>query len=854
MDHVFISYARADTAFVRKLNAALETAGHETWVDWDGIEPSAKWMATIEGAIDAAEAVIFVISPESCASKVCGQELDHAIQRNKRLIPVLMREPPGEIRPEIAEINWIYAREADPFDEAVGKLVTAIETDLAWVGDHTRLTIRAVEWDENGRDASFTLRGSDLAAFEEWLAKAPDREPKPTGLQSEYLLASRRAVTRRQRIMWMSITAGLVVAVALGAIAWLQNEERQREAAERARQEEIAGARQLLSQAEALRETQKDPQDIHLDRRKSLRSATRALDRLARLGAPTTDSDRAVRRSLAALPKWREFEVPNPWDVQAPAFSQDRRRVVFHSKFGELQIWDTIDVERLAVCKTGISAGESVGAIAIAENGRIITQIYDSQPGEVTHRLQRWSMDDCRVLGEVGVTYEESKSMRQLTVSPDGRVLVRLGAGLHVWDAPGRPLRPLAQGVRTLDFSLDPEGTRVAGYERQKGSKDRWLRIRDIETGEVTAEALMPGRFGIIDWTAEGLRIQMDKRHYRYSEDLRNLGEIDPAFAHGIESADGRFYAELGSNGVVTVYRSGSDEKIAHADRRADFKGAAFRPDNRSLFLVSTYGVELGVWHFAASNAYAHIPVAGQPRWIGFSPDGAKLLARNEAGEAAWRLPELGKWAAPMAEASTLDANAQPIRPLLRPPVTAEDPDAEVILAEETLADGLRAVLVGGKFLRGGQSRRLEIWKDGTKRAERDVHPVLDDDRTRLLILAQNGAFVFTGARDGLNMFDTATLRTTAEIFHAGAIHAGARADGAVAVTVDRRNEARIWDIAQNLEVTRFTLPHAPVALELSPNGRWLAVLEPDRDIELWAIEPADLITQACTWLEAPCP
>jgi len=763
--------------------------------------------------------------------------------------------PSGDIRREIAEINWIHARDTDPFDGAVKKLVTAIDTDLEWVGDHTRLTVRAVEWDGNGRDASYTLRGSDLTAFEEWLTKAPDREPKPTALQSEYLLASRRAVTRRQRITWMSVTAGLVLAVALGAIAWLQNQERQREAAERARQEEIAGARQLLSRAEALRETQPDPQDIPVDRRESLRFATRGLDRLARLDAPTTDADRAVRRSLAALPKWQEFDVPNLLEsMEAPTFSEDRRQVIFHSGSGELQIWDTVDVERLALCKTGLSAGEHVAAIAFAPNGQIITQIYDSQPGELTHRLQRRSMDDCSILGEVGVTYDESRRMSDLAVAPDGRVLVSLVSGLHVWDAPDQPLRPLTEGVRGLRFVLDPEGRRIARYEPLEGSKDRWLRIRDIATGEVLAEKLMPGRFRIIDWDGDGLRIEIDKRHYRYAKDLTPLGEIDPAFRHEIESGDGRYYAELGPNGVVTVFRRESDEKVAEADRRANFKGAAFRPDDRSLFLASSYGVKLGIWHFAASEAYAHVPVAGQPTWIGFSADGARLLARDDVGEAAWRLPGVGTWAAPFAEESTLDPDASPIRPPFPLPTAAADTDGEGVLAEATLPDGMRAVLVGGKFLRGGQSRRLEIWQDGTKRAEREVRPVLDEDRARLLILAENGSFVFTGASDGLNMFDTATLQSVTEIFHAGAVHAGARADGAFAVSVDWRNQARIWDLTQNLEATRFTLARAPVALDLSPDGRWLAVLGPDRDIELWAITPADLTAQACLWLEAPCP
>jgi WD40 repeat protein len=163
-------------------------------------------------------------------------------------------------------------------------------------------------------------------------------------------------------------------------------------------------------------------------------------------------------------------------------------------------------------------------------------------------------------------------------------------------------------------------------------------------------------------------------------------------------------------------------------------------------------------------------------------------------------------------------------------------------------------VLDGGEYLRGGQKRRLEVWNNDTRLVQREVEPVLDDDQATLLIPAQNGKFVFTAVREGLEMLDTATLQTKAKIYHVGAILVGARADGKFAVTVDRNHQARIWELEQNLEVTRFTLSAAPLALELSPDGRWLAILRTDYDIELWAIEPADLIAQACTWLSSPCP
>src|SRR5262249_57373146 len=85
----FISYSRTDQELVRRLHDALRRRGRDTWVDWQGILPTEEWMAKIRVAIDAAQAFVFVISPASIASAVCGQEIDHAVAQNKRLIPVI---------------------------------------------------------------------------------------------------------------------------------------------------------------------------------------------------------------------------------------------------------------------------------------------------------------------------------------------------------------------------------------------------------------------------------------------------------------------------------------------------------------------------------------------------------------------------------------------------------------------------------------------------------------------------------------------------------------------------------------------------------------------------------------------
>ncbi len=82
MTDVFISYSRKDKAFVQVLNQALSESKYNAWVDWENIPFTADWWAEIEAGIEAADTFIFVISPDSIASQVCAQEIDHAVANN----------------------------------------------------------------------------------------------------------------------------------------------------------------------------------------------------------------------------------------------------------------------------------------------------------------------------------------------------------------------------------------------------------------------------------------------------------------------------------------------------------------------------------------------------------------------------------------------------------------------------------------------------------------------------------------------------------------------------------------------------------------------------------------------------
>ena len=151
----FISYSRKDKEFVKALDTAFKKNNREIWVDWEDIPLGADFLKEIYSGIEAANNFVFIISPDSVASEYCGKEIVHAIEQNKRLIPILRREvDPKTVHPKMAALNWIFFRENDDFDQAFQSLLKAIDTDLEYIKAHTRLQIRALEWDQKKRNPS----------------------------------------------------------------------------------------------------------------------------------------------------------------------------------------------------------------------------------------------------------------------------------------------------------------------------------------------------------------------------------------------------------------------------------------------------------------------------------------------------------------------------------------------------------------------------------------------------------------------------------------------------------------------------------------------------------------------------
>src|SRR5262245_30876837 len=165
LSDVFVSYSRKDKDFALHLTRALLDRKRQAWVDWEGIAPTAEWLKEIFAAIEGASAFVFVCSSDSLASEICALELGHAVANKKRVIPIGCRDIDAAQAPAaVAKLNWIFMRDGDDPAAGMDALIVAIDTDFEWLAFHTRVLVRAVEWDRERRERSRLLRGADLEA------------------------------------------------------------------------------------------------------------------------------------------------------------------------------------------------------------------------------------------------------------------------------------------------------------------------------------------------------------------------------------------------------------------------------------------------------------------------------------------------------------------------------------------------------------------------------------------------------------------------------------------------------------------------------------------------------------------
>ena len=220
---VFISYSRRDIAFVDRLDAALKARNFEPLVDRTEIYAFEDWWKRIEALIERADTVVFVLSPDSITSEVARKEVSFAASLNKRLAPIVFRAVSDKAVPEpLAKLNFVFFTDESHFEANADRLAHALDTDIAWIRQHTEFGELARRWTIANESPGLLLRSPVLEQAERWIASRPTHAPAPTQDTQVFISRSRQAATRRRNILTGSLAAGLALSLGLAGLAFWQ--------------------------------------------------------------------------------------------------------------------------------------------------------------------------------------------------------------------------------------------------------------------------------------------------------------------------------------------------------------------------------------------------------------------------------------------------------------------------------------------------------------------------------------------------------------------------------------------------------------------------------------------------------
>jgi WD40 repeat protein len=611
---VFISYAREDKEFVDSLlTPALVAQGKNVWLDVEDIRGGASdWRASVWAGIESAKVVAFVLTPDSLASKVCGEELQRADELNKRIIPVLRRSVDGlQVPPALARPNWILARAEDDFATSAASLIDALELDEDWVEQHARLTQRTAEWLRRDRDTSYLLRGSDLRNAENWLdEQGGAHREAPTAEQITYITASRRAAARRQRGLLGGVGTALVITAVLAVLAlveWRTAVDRERTARAQAR---IAQSITALS---------RDPEE-------SVRDALDAVTIRPDLPEATFQLRRAV-----SVVGWRRLLRPGAKDVSLHdvEFSDDGSRVAVGGADRKVSVWDPRS-ERV------VTAGPTSGAVRTVQFDHTGRKLLTASEGG---RVQIWDSSTGDLLREL-----DAKDAWAATWGAGGRRILTagLGGGGEIWNAADgrllRTLRSVGESLGAIRMSLD-------GLRALTAADNGAVWFWNLATG---ARTRLPGPNG-----SDAVVFSLLSTHGHRLAAIHQSGMLclwddgrttsrrcvpgrDETPTDGDLSRDGRRVLRANRNGLVEVWSADSRARapIARLPNGGPVSSAQFDRTGKYVVTGSDDG-SARVWRVKPARRIALL--RGHTRGVRrarFSPDGTQVATVSDDGSA----------------------------------------------------------------------------------------------------------------------------------------------------------------------------------------------------------------------------
>lgn len=508
MSHIFVSYSRRDLETAQKIIDALAGNKLDTWIDWKSIPKGEDWEQEIYRGIEQADAFLFLISPASVTSEMCNKEIAHAVKNGKRILPIFIANVDNqqvygvtekfqgqEQKEQINRRNFIFCREVrDDFGKAMEEIKTTIHIDYEWLRYQTALQVEALEW-EHHKDASRLLRGEELREAEYQLAvSGSQKDPPPTQLQRQFILASQRNEVRIRRQITGGLVAGLVIMLILSFVAWEQRNSAVEEATGRAtaqwnaeananeaeRQAKIARIGELAAQSTAMQ--QKDREISFLLGIEAFRLGDTVRSRAALMDAANANSqlcqDPMQSRTGDTGSLLCDTFKDHTGCVHSVAFSPDGKILASGSADRTIRLWDV--ETRQPIGQPLKEHTDIVYSVAFSPDGKTLAS------GSEDKTIILWDVEDPQNPQPIGQPLSgQSGAVFTIAFSPDGKMLASGGGDqtnktIILWDMEtrqplGQPLSGDSSWVWSVAFS--PDGKTLAS-----GGGSKAITLWDLET------------------------------------------------------------------------------------------------------------------------------------------------------------------------------------------------------------------------------------------------------------------------------------------------------------------------------------------------------------------------------------
>src|SRR5262245_28503119 len=225
----FFSYSRNDSDWALRLAKELKASGANVWLDQLDIKPGQRWAGAVEKALADCASLLVILSPSSVESTNVMDEVSFALEEQKPVIPVLVRDCKIPFR--LRRLQYIDLR--SEYNTGLKQLIKTLTDDEATVREPPVSvdieTIAAGETEETqqGRDESVTRAAlPDQVRLHREAAEA-DQEVSQEQAQPEALDQLPKRLLKR---FWIPASAIAVIALCLVTrrLGWLTYEDCQR--------------------------------------------------------------------------------------------------------------------------------------------------------------------------------------------------------------------------------------------------------------------------------------------------------------------------------------------------------------------------------------------------------------------------------------------------------------------------------------------------------------------------------------------------------------------------------------------------------------------------------------------------